>query len=560
MEISKKKFTVEQISSIKSRWYGDNWPVVYILNNSKEAYVGETSRISSRLKQHLDNTKRMDLTHVNIIADDRFNKSAVLDIESKLIEYMSADDKYKLQNSNAGMRGHDYYEKKEYEAIFRHIWEELRRNKIVQHDLTLLENSDLFKYTPYKTLTEEQYEVAFDICLELLGAMLENRPATFVVNGEAGTGKTVLAMYIMKLLTDGKLIEFVTEDDELIMEQYVSLQQKVEELKICLVVPMTSLRKTLKNVVSKVSGLKSTMVVGPSDVLKDDYDIVIVDETHRLAQRVNLANFAYFDKNNKELGLSNEGTQLDWIMKRSRYQIFFYDSGQSVRPGDIPQDKFEEIKDTSELYITHTIKSQMRSMGGEDYLTYIKDLLNNKPDLEPKTFGDYDFLLFDQVSDMRDLIHLRDSEVGLSRLIAGYAWKWKTQHMSYLQIEQNNAYDIEIQEEKFIWNKSKIGWINSKNAINEVGSIHTTQGYDLNYAGVIIGPELKYNPITQKIYVDKDLYQDTNGKRSILNEDELTDYITQIYRVLLTRSIKGTYLFISDPHLREYFSKFVKLY
>lgn len=560
MEISKKKFTVEQISSIKSRWYGDNWPVVYILNNNKEAYVGETSRISSRLKQHLDNTKRTDLTHVNIIADDRFNKSAVLDIESKLIEYMSADDKYKLQNSNAGMRGHDYYEKKEYEAIFRHIWEELRRNKIVQHDLTLLENSDLFKYTPYKTLTEEQYKVAFDICLELLGAMLDNRPASFVVNGEAGTGKTVLAMYIMKLLTDGKLIEFVTEDDELIMEQYISLQQKVEELKVCLVVPMTSLRKTLKNVVAKVSGLKSSMVVGPSDVLKEKYDIVIVDETHRLSQRVNLANFAYFDKNNKELGLSNEGTQLDWIMKRSKYQIFFYDSGQSIRPGDIPHDKFEEIRDTSELYITHTIKSQMRSMGGEDYLTYIKDLLNNKPDLEPKTFGDYEFLIFENISEMRDLIHSRDNEFGLSRLIAGYAWKWNTKNMSYQQIEQNNAFDIKIQEETFIWNKSGIGWINSKNAINEVGSIHTTQGYDLNYAGVIIGPELKYDPIAKKIYVDKDLYQDTNGKRSILNEDELTDYITQIYRVLLSRSIKGTYIFVSDPGLRNYFIKFILTY
>lgn len=109
-------------------------------------------------------------------------------------------------------------------------------------------------------------------------------------------------------------------------------------------------------------------------------------------------------------------------------------------------------------------------------------------------------------------------------------------------------------------NKSGIGWINSANSINEVGSIHTTQGYDLNYAGVIIGPELKYNPITQKIYVDKDLYQDTNGKRSILNEDELTDYITQIYRVLLTRSIKGTYLYVSDPDLRDYFRKFILTY
>ena len=95
-----KRFVFDEvgIESISSLSYGKNWPVVYILNSDQEAYVGETTNAYHRMKQHKSNPIRQSLDEIHLIYDSEFNKSAVLDIESLLINYMSADQKYKLQN------------------------------------------------------------------------------------------------------------------------------------------------------------------------------------------------------------------------------------------------------------------------------------------------------------------------------------------------------------------------------------------------------------------------------------------------------------------------------
>lgn len=210
--------------------------------------------------------------------------------------------------------------------------EKLKKREIVGNDLRVLENSDLFKYTPYKTLTDEQYETVFLMVSDVLKNMMNNQDVSFVINGEAGTGKTVLAMYLLKLMTDNKLIEFVTDIDEEQMYIYSQLKEKLASFKFALVVPQASLRSTLRAVVGKVANLKKNMVIGPSDVVKKEYDLLIVDEAHRLKQRKNIINMGAFDKTNNKLGLDNNGTELDWIMKSSKYQIFFYDAQQSIRP------------------------------------------------------------------------------------------------------------------------------------------------------------------------------------------------------------------------------------
>ena len=127
MKIIQRVFDIDSANELSSKWYGKNWPVVYILNNNKEAYIGETISISNRMKQHLDNSKREGLKETSIIIDKCFNKSAILDIESKLIECMSADQKYRIQYSNSGMRNHNYYDKSIYDSIFKVVWSELRK-------------------------------------------------------------------------------------------------------------------------------------------------------------------------------------------------------------------------------------------------------------------------------------------------------------------------------------------------------------------------------------------------------------------------------------------------
>lgn len=549
-KITEHEFTNNKIDELKNRWFGLNWPVVYILHNKKNAYVGETNSVHNRMKQHLDNGERRVLTDIKIISDKSFNKSAILDIESKLIEYMSADQVFKLQNSNHGLRDHNYYQKEVYRDLFKEIWKKLKTKKIVKNDLRILENSDLFKYTPYKNITDDQYEVVFGIVIELLEAIITNHEKTVLINGEAGTGKTVLAMYFLKLVTDNMLLEFLSEQDEMVYQQYHQLENKLKDLKIALVVPMASLRKTLKKVARKIKGLDAKMVIGPSEVIKQEYDILIVDESHRLRQRMNITNYGAHDQVNKKLNLGKKGTELDWVLLNSKFRILFYDETQSIRKSDIPKQDFKnKIGNNVERFI---LVSQLRVKAGNDYITYVKKIFSLLPPQQMIQFENYEFFLVDNISDLINIIQRKESEYGLSRIVSGYGFKW---------VSKNNQQesDINLENVQLVWNKTNAEWINSKNAINEVGSIHTTQGYDLNYIGLIIGPEVTYNRKDQKIEIIRENYYDANGKANT-SDEELFEYIMNIYGVLMTRAIKGTYVYVVDENMKNYLIKYIEGY
>src|SRR5690606_2720607 len=129
-----------------------------------------------------------------------------------------------------------------------------------------------------------------------------------------------------------------------------------------------------------------------------------------------------------------------------------------------------------------------------------------------KDIGLYDFKLFDNLEQMVKEIHKKEKSLGLSRMIAGFAWEW-------ISNENPEAFDIVIGDIQLKWNSITVDWVNSKNAINEVGCIHTTQGYDLNYTGIIIGPELDYDFNTNRFIIYKDLYKDKNGKNTIKDDN-----------------------------------------
>jgi uncharacterized protein len=109
------------------------------------------------------------------------------------------------------------------------------------------------------------------------------------------------------------------------------------------------------------------------------------------------------------------------------------------------------------------------------------------------------------------------------------------------------------------WNRTNKDWINSETSPNEVGCIHTTQGYDLNYSGIIFGEEICFDEATNQIVINKDKYFDKNGKQSINDPQELKQYILNIYQTIMLRGIKGTYVYACDPGLRKYFSKHIPI-
>ena len=159
------------------------------------------------------------------------------------------------------------------------------------------------------------------------------------------------------------------------------------------------------------------------------------------------------------------------------------------------------------------------------FIEYIFDL--KKP--EKNKFPNYDFKIFDDIEEMVSQIKIKDKQYKLSRVVAGYAWPWHTKPGS----KSIQKHDIEIDGLKLIWNSTAQDWVNSPNAINEVGCIHTVQGYDLNYVGVIIGPEFSYDKENKKFFVDKEKYLDINGRNGITDPNELERYVINIYKTLI---------------------------
>ena len=134
-------------------------------------------------------------------------------------------------------------------------------------------------------------------------------------------------------------------------------------------------------------------------------------------------------------------------------------------------------------------------------------------------------------------------------MVAGYAWEWVTKRKKGRAKE---LHDITIEGLSYDWNSRAVDWISSENSANEVGCIHTVQGYDLNYAGVIFGPEIGYDTDHHRIVIDKSKYFDRTGKTALESDEQLREYILNIYLTLMTRGIRGTFLYVCDEKLREF--------
>lgn len=508
-----------------------NWPMVYILANDEYAYVGQTNSVQSRMDQHRANVEKKDFTTCNIIFNEEFNTSVITDYENKLIDLMHGDQKYTLTNKNDGMSNLNYFSKEVYDQMFKDLWEKLRQLDLTNHTIDEIEQSEVFKYSPFKSLTADQ-RVALDTIMDSIEKGLD-KAEPICVQGMPGTGKTILAIYLIKMLRDNP---------------------KYKDKKIGLIEPVTSLRNTLKASLRGVSNIKPRDIIGPSEVahLKNGYDILLVDEAHKLKRRKNLgAAFGSFDQTCEKLGLDKyNDTQLDWILKQAKLPILFYDPKQSIGPNCVTRAQFN---DKMGPYLKNSIilDTQMRVKGGEDYLRLIEDMLNCRVSGN-YDIKDYDFKIHDTFEDFCNSFEEKYSKHSLSRMTAGYAWPW-------ISKKDSSKCDIVIDGIGRKWNCTNDNWVgkgfNNEDIAHEVGCIHSIQGYDLSYSYVIIGNDIYYDPKTNQIKANKTSYFDTNGKNTATQED-LDQYIKNIYYVLLTRGIKGTYVYICNENLKKYARRF----
>ena len=576
MEIREFAFSQTGLRSLREHSKGQNWPVVYLINNDKpnrsELYVGETTSAGGRFQQHLNNPERRNLDTIRFVFDDQFNKSAILDIEQTLIQMFMADQKFVLQNRNGGQScKHDYYQRALYQAKVDEIWNELNRALLTNQDASTIRNSNLFKYSPFNTLTPEQEQVSQDILFNAIDCLEAGETGTSVLSGKAGTGKSIVLIHMMYTLMSAMNVTYndedLTHDEQLELGIRISLSNKIRDyvkrrgnLKIAFVVPMTSIRKTFKAVfaASKGAGLKSNMVMGPQDVLKEDYDIVFVDESHRLARRKGITSYGSFDEACAKLGLDPMvSTQLDMIQKKSKYSVLVYDGCQTVKAADLTPEQFQRSLDLR-IRTAHRVilQTQMRCEGGQSYLEYL-DRIFQVSQNDSLMVENYDFKIWDDPNRMIDNIRNKDLNLSLCRVVAGYSWRWQSKGCETIeQAVREGLEDIELDGRKYVWNMSNQEWILREGAVNEIGCVHTTQGYDLNYVAVIFGHEIDYDDESGSLVIDRSKFYDSKVKDGV-DDETLKQYIINSYKVMMTRGIKGCYVYACNPRLQNYLKRFI---
>jgi len=549
--IAKYPYSAEGLSKIREWHYGVNWPVVYIIYNTDTAYVGETLDAVRRTEQHLQEDEFNRFTDICLISSKTYNKSVILDLESFLIKYMSAEESKKLINGNAGVVDHDYFYREAYEDDFREIWKKLMELDIVKKSLEEIENSELFKYSPYKSLNEEQQKAAYQILKRLSEINNASQQTIIEVRGGAGTGKTILAVYLVKLLVDisrnRKSLEYI--DDSENAEAVRRLMKKLSGLNdIGFVVPMKELYSVMKRIFTSIDGLSADMVLRPKEVMKHNrYDVLFVDEAHRLYRRCNLSSakaYSDFDAINKSLMADayrkdvNDYTELDWIIRQSRYQVLFYDERQRIRSCDIDVERYKRICQPH-LFQSIELFSQMRCKGGNGYYEYVKEILESK-NLSLKGYRpilNYEVQIFDRIEDLFHIINEKEKSDGLSRVVCGPGWSAKE--------------DIIIEGHVYTWAQGR----DYTYKPDTILSIHKSQGFDLNYTGVIFGKEIYYDDVQGCIMVNKKELKDPMTKSEgdvVMRQNVLNMYLT-----LMTRGIKGTFVYAVDNGLKNYLKTFL---
>lgn len=530
----KRDFTRDSNYNLKTVQL-NNYPIVYILYNDKKrpsAYIGQTVQATRRLKNHLEDNRRKDLNRTILIGHKKFNQSATYNIESNLINCFIADNHYQLQNvsQTSSREMHNYYEKSFYnEDLFQAIWEKLREEKIVSDTLENIRNKDIYKLSPYKELSHLQLDiknVILDFCKEHI--KLEGNHV-ITVEGDAGTGKSVLLSSLFNTLQD------LSKDSS-------SLLHETDNY---LLVNNGEMLKTYKNIANSLPNIKKKNLMKPTPFINEKTksgtiaDIVLIDEAHLLLTKED----SYNNFNYKN--------QLDEIIKRSKITIVIFDPKQVLKIKSYWNNSL--LEEITKHYSAKTVKltDQMRMTASLETINWIncfvaKDVLP----LPVETDSSFELKIFEDAHSFKTAIESKNNEVGLSRIVSTF---------DYLHKKDKKSYMVDEEGINMPWNNTmnNVAWAENPESIREVGSIYTVQGFDLNYVGVVLGPSVSYNEINNQLVIDPSKYKDTGAftSRSDLspekNQEIKEEIILNSINVLMKRGIHGLYIYATDPILKR---------
>lgn len=537
-----------------------NFPTVYIHNwqesGNYEVYVGESNDIFKRTRQHYDEASDKSKwkskliekdASLYIIGHEHFNKSLTLDIENRLMHYMMSVERVKHVHNLRDNPQKNYYPMEELDEIFRKIWRELRKkNKELFPSESTIKDSAIYKASPLHKLTKDQ-ENARELILQKVARALENDETKqlIFIDGEAGTGKTVLnsstfyELYCQAEENHYDLSCYLIVNHD---EQIIVYEQIAEKL---------GLAEKYGKVVSK----PTTFI---NNHTKDNpVDVAFIDEAHLLLTQ---GKQSYRGKN-----------QLQDIIERARVTVVMFDENQILTTEQFWEAQIlEKYRNQAKKSNNHIVlDKQLRMQADSTTIDWI-DAFTKKGQIKkiPKISGGYSIRIFDtpEQLDMEIQKKAKESDSTLSRVIATYDWEYNLKHRPEDRLKK--YWEVLIGEWHKPWNREleaelskkekrsikRLAWAEQPQTINEVGSTFTIQGFDLNYAGVILGPSVKYRD--GKVIFDPSA---SHNNKAVQNRT-LSDGSKQKFgemliqhevRVLMTRGVNGMFIYACDPELQE---------
>lgn len=525
--------------------------IIYIYNGQLHIYVGQTKHFMIRNREHDEesNHRYINGSYIEVIVNfgKLVDQLSLDDIEKQLITYVTTDyanSKKMVDNDNMGNTSESYQNQDVvYTDIIEPFWEILYKKHYVQHQsLKAIRNSALFKYSPFSTLPSDK--------VRLINHMT-NRVGNYLIKGLAGTGKTVVLTNLA-----------------------ASLHHEFPKAIIGVAVK-PNWRDTGRKIF-EAYGAKNIKVYSPNQIIANKYnfDYLIVDEAHRLRR--------YYSKSlpvlqkifkNKDGSYNYHTNELIMLNKRTKYMTLLYDPSQAIRPNDIPRKDFDNFV-TEHNFTTHYLSKEYRIQvpSGSDFssIDYINGIISflqiDQRNFNRNLFRDYlqnneryHNAYFGVVNSIQELFDYLTSQENYhqgtqNRVIAGFTRPWKSHR-------NKKAYDWVEGSHHWRWNSQTDDWINQPDSRNEIGCIHSVQGVDLNYVGVIISKDISIDGNGHICAIRRN-YKDRNGTYSKKDINKHTiqsfnNFIKHIYYVLLTRGINGVRVYFEDKKLRNYFYKYM---